>query len=149
VAVRTAAVILDTNVFVAAGFKPGSASARTVDQVRSGELRLVWNDAVRRETQHVLSKIPRLSWPGVEELFREEGRYGGDTFPERFDYIEDPDDRKFAALAEATGVVLVTSDDHLLSNRDRAGLQILTPRELWSSDNFQIGFRAVAPSRAL
>jgi predicted nucleic acid-binding protein len=32
-------VILDTNVFVAAGFNPGSASARIVEQVRAGHLR--------------------------------------------------------------------------------------------------------------
>jgi predicted nucleic acid-binding protein len=123
------AVILDTNVFVAAGFNRRSASARIIEQVRSGRLRMIWNDQIRRETQHVLSRIPQLSWSSVAELFREDCRYAGDVTPEKFDFIQDPDDRKFAALSEAAGVVLITNDDHLLSNRDRAGLRILTPRE--------------------
>ena len=125
------AVILDTNVFVAAGFNSRSASARIVEQVRSGQLRMIWNDPIRRETQHVLSKIPRISWTRVAELFREEGRYAGDIPLGKFDYIQDPDDRKFAALADAAGVVLITNDDHLLSHRDRTGLKVLTPREFW------------------
>jgi predicted nucleic acid-binding protein len=125
------AVILDTNVFVAAGFNPRSASARIVEQVRSGQLRMIWNEQTRRETQHIVSKIPPLSWSKVAKLFREDDRYDGQTSPEKFDYIPDVDDRKFAALSEATGVVLITNDDHLLNNRDRASLQILTPREYW------------------
>lgn len=125
------AVILDTNVFVAAGFKRESASARIVEQVRSGGLRMIWNNQTRRETQHILSKIPPISWTGVAELFREEDRFRGETSPEKFDYIPDIDDRKFAALSEAAGVALITNDDHLLSNRERAGLEILTPAEYW------------------
>jgi predicted nucleic acid-binding protein len=125
------AVILDTNVFVAAGFNPRSASARIVEQVRSGRLRMIWNDSTRRETQHVLSKIPHLSWSSVADLFREDARYAGEIAPGKFDYIQDPDDRKFAALSEAAGVVLITSDDHLLSHRDRTGLKVFTPREFW------------------
>jgi predicted nucleic acid-binding protein len=65
----------------------------------------------------------------VAELFRDEDRYEGETSPEKFDYIPDADDRKFAALSKATGVSLITNDDHLLSNRDRAGLE--TPRAYW------------------
>jgi predicted nucleic acid-binding protein len=127
----SAAVILDTNVFVAAEFNPKSASARIVEQVRSGQLRMIWNEQTRRETQHVVSKIPPLSWSRVAELFREDDRYHRKTSPEKFDYIPDADDRKFAALSDATGAVLITNDDHLLSNRDRARLHILTPREYW------------------
>ena len=42
---RVPAVVLDTNVFIAAAFKPRSDSGRVVDAVRSGTLRLVWNEA--------------------------------------------------------------------------------------------------------
>jgi predicted nucleic acid-binding protein len=129
--VSQAAVILDTNVFVAAGFNRKSASARIVEQVRSGQLKMIWNDQTRRETQHILSKIPRVSWSRVAELFRDEDRYDGETYPEKFDYIPDAEDRKFAALSAASGVVLITNDDHLLSSRHRAGQEILTPREYW------------------
>jgi len=136
------AVILDTNVFVAAGFKRESASARIVEQVRSGDLRMIWNDQTRRETQHILSKIPPISWSRVAELFREEDRFRGETSSEKFDYIPNTDDRKFAALSEAAGAALITNDDHLLSNRERAGLEILTPGEYWKRRQEQVRARA-------
>jgi uncharacterized protein len=120
-------LVLDTNVFVAAGFNPNSTSARILEQVRMGNLQLVWDDRTRRETERILNRIPPLSWSDAAELFREEHRYAGETFPEKFDYIPDPEDRKFAALAEAAGAPLVTNDDHLLSSRERAGVAILTP----------------------
>ncbi len=126
-----AAVILDTNVFVAAGFNRRSASACILEQVRSGRLRMIWNEQTRSETQHILDKIPPLSWSSVAELFRQDDRHHGETAPEKFDYIPDPDDRKFAALSEVTGAVLLTNDDDLLSNRDHARLEILTPGEYW------------------
>ncbi len=128
---RSSAIILDTNVFVAAGFNQESASAFILNLVRSGRLRMVWNDHTRRETQHILEKIPHLSWSSVAELFRQEDCHHGEASLNEFDFIADPDDRKFAALAEATGAALLTNDDDLLSNRDRARLDILTPREYW------------------
>jgi predicted nucleic acid-binding protein len=124
-----AAVILDTNVIVAAGFNPRSASARILEQVRSGQLLMIWNEPTRRETQHILEKIPPLSWSSVAGLFRKEDCQFIEADLDDFHYIPDPDDRKFAALAQATGAVLLTNDDDLLSNRNRAGLDILTPRE--------------------
>jgi len=122
-------VILDTNVFVGAGFNPRSHSARLVDAVRAGQVRLVWNDATLRETERILRKIPRLSWEQFAPLFREEDRFPGETHPDQFDYVPDPADRRFAALADATGAPLVTSDADLLQDRDRARSPILTPAE--------------------
>jgi uncharacterized protein len=128
-----AVVILDTNVFVAAGFKHHSTSARILHEVRTGRLRMVWNEATRRETKHVLGKIPPLSWDNVAELFRTEDCYRNPTHPERFHSVADRDDRKYAALAAATGAALVTSDDHLLRGRDQIRVEILTPGEFWKS----------------
>ena len=42
-------VVLDTNVFVAAGFNRGSHSAWLVEAVRDGRLRMVWDNATRAE----------------------------------------------------------------------------------------------------
>lgn len=123
------AVILDTNVFVGAGFTPRSHSARLVDAVRDGRLQLLWNDATRRETERILRQIPRLSWDHVAPLFSEENRFTGETNPADFGYVPDPADRKFAALADAAGVPLVTSDQDLLQGRERASVPILTPAE--------------------
>jgi uncharacterized protein len=123
------AVLLDTNVFVAAGFKPKSHSAKIVGLVRDGLLRMVWNEQTREETAFILCKIPPLSWDAITELFRPEDCYTGNLFPERFNQISDRADIKFAALADATDAVLITMDRDLLSIRDSVAIAILTPSE--------------------
>jgi predicted nucleic acid-binding protein len=122
-------VVVDTNVFVAAGFNPGRDAARVLAAVRAGSLRLVWDDATRREVEYILGKIPPLSGADLSGLFRQEDRYGGPTRLEEFDDIPDPADRKFATLAAAAGAVLLTRDRHLLIGRPRGGPVILTPAE--------------------
>src|SRR3981081_2312926 len=54
-------VVLDTNVFVAAGFNPASHSARLVEAVRDGRLRLVLDDATHPEHEEGIRPIPTLS----------------------------------------------------------------------------------------
>jgi len=123
------AVVIDTNSFVAAAFNPNSSSARVIEAVRAGTLRLVWNDATRRETEHVVRKIPPISFDQFAALFRPDDRYAGNTHPERYAHVPDEDDRKFLALAEAAGATLITQDDHLLAGRDRANVPVLRPGE--------------------
>ena len=125
-------VVLDTNVFVAAGFNRGSHAARILDAVRNRQLHMVWNDATRRETLGVLRRIPPLSEYNVDEFFRQEEQFAMTTFPEQFTIIPDPDDRKFAALAHAAGAILVSRDEHLLRHRNQLDVTILTPQEYWS-----------------
>jgi predicted nucleic acid-binding protein len=126
-------VVLDTNVFVAAGFNPRSASAQLVDAAKQGQLRMVWNDATRREIERIMGQIPPLRTHAVADLFRPADRFTGATHPERFAQIEDPDDRKFAALADAAGATLVSNDDHLLRHRERLKVPVLTPGEFLRS----------------
>jgi predicted nucleic acid-binding protein len=125
-------VVLDTNVFVAALFNPGSDAGRILDAVRRGNLRMVWSDPTRRETRRILEQIPPLSWSSVSDLFREEDRHAGRTHPEAFGQIPDREDRKFAALAYAVGAILVTQDEHLLATPHRLAVLVLTPGELRS-----------------
>ena len=122
-------VVIDTNVFVAAGFHPRSASARILEGVREGRFRLIWNQPTRSETEMILRRIPRLDWHKVADLFRPEGEYTGPVDPAAFTAIADPDDRKFAALAAAANVPLVTSDKLVLAQRDKIGIEIVTPRD--------------------
>ncbi len=124
-------VILDTNVFVAAGFSERSASARIIEAVREGRLRLVWDEATQREIKYIVRKISRLAWEHFADLFREVDRFPGDTQPEHFNYITDPDDRKFAALAAATGATLISNDAHLLQPCADLAMSVLTPGEFW------------------
>ena len=122
-------VVLDTNVFVAAGFNPGSHSARLVEAVRDGRLRMVWDDATHAEIEHVMRQIPRLSWTRIADLFRSEDRFGGSTHPEAFGFVPDPADRKFAALADAVQAPLVTSDAGLLNAGGQMAVPVLKPNE--------------------
>ena len=122
----SSAVVLDTNVLVAAGFNPRSASAKIVEAVKQGELRMVWNEATRRRSNASCSKFPR-SGHTTCRAFSSRGSLHAPTHPQRFAHIPDPDDRKFAALAHATDAKLISNDDHLLRHRDRMDVTVLTP----------------------
>ena len=122
-------VVIDTNVFVAALFNPRSASARILEGVREGRFWLIWNQPTRGETEMILRRIPHLDWRTVADLFRQEGEYTGAVDPAGFTVIADPDDRKFAALAAAANVPLVTSDKLVLAQRGKIGIEIVTPRD--------------------
>lgn len=123
-------VVLDTNVFVAAGFNPGSHSAVLVEAVRVGRLRMVWDDATREEIEHIMRQIPRLSWTRIADLFRSGDRFEGSTHPDEFGFVPDPSDRKFAALADAAQAPLVTSDAGLLDAGAQMAVPVLKPSEL-------------------
>ena len=122
-------VVIDTNVFVAALFNPRSASARILEAVREGRFRLIWNEPTRSETEMILRRIPHLDWQKVADLFRPEGEFAGPVDPTAFTEIADPDDRKFAALAAAANVPLVTSDKLVLAQRGKIGIEIVMPRD--------------------
>ena len=125
----TPRIVLDTNVFVAAAFNPRSHAARIIDAVRDGQLRLIWNEATRRETRGILERIPPISWDPFAELFREENRHCDPVDPGWFGHVRDADDRKFGALAYAAGATLITQDDDLLEGRSNVSVPILTPAE--------------------
>jgi uncharacterized protein len=127
----SSAVVLDTNVFVAAGFNPRSASAKIVDAVKHGQVRMVWNDATRGEIERIMQQIPPLRAHAVSDIFHPENRHTAATYPGRFAFIPDPDDRKFAALAHATGATLISNDDHLLRHGGHMDLTVFTPRAFW------------------
>ena len=121
-------IVLDTNVFVAAGFNNRSASARILAAVREGRFQLVWNKPTRRETETILHRIPRLDWESFADLFRPEGEFAGLVDPDAFTVIADQDDRKFAALSAAAKTPLITNDNHVLAQQNAAGIDVLTPR---------------------
>jgi predicted nucleic acid-binding protein len=123
-------VIIDTNVFIAAAFNPRSSAAAVIQAVRDGRLQLVWDDRTRAETRRLLEQIPRLRWPDAATLFADSGRHDTRTSPTAFARsIPDPDDRKFAALAQDTGAPIVTNDDDLLGTRAATSLSVLTPKQ--------------------
>jgi predicted nucleic acid-binding protein len=120
-------IVIDTNVFVAAGFNPRSAAARILAAVREGRFQLIWNGTTRRETEMILRRIPHLDWERVADLFHPETEFLGPVDPESFVLVPDPEDRKFAALSFAAQTPLVTNDNHLLSHQNSIGVDVLTP----------------------
>ena len=123
-------MILDTNVLVAAGFNPRSSSARLIKLSQVGKLVLVWNQATLKETKYIVDQIPPLNWGVFEGLFNDVGKCNDSGDMDSFGFVEDPDDRKFAALAEAVGCPVVTNDIHLLAHKKRFGFEVLRPSEL-------------------
>jgi len=121
-------IVIDTNVFVAAGFNPRSAAAQILAAVREGRFQLIWNEPTRRETEMILRRIPRLDWERVADLFQPETEFTGPVDPESFALVSDPEDRKFAALSAAAKTPLVTNDNDLLAHRDIMDVEVLTPR---------------------
>jgi uncharacterized protein len=121
-------IVIDTNVFVAAGFNPKSAAARILAGVREGHFQLIWNEPTRRETEIILRQIPPLDWERVADLFQPDTEFLGPVDPKRFAFVPDPEDRKFAALSVAAQTPLVTNDNHLLSHKHSIGVDVLTPR---------------------
>ena len=121
--------ILDTNVFVGAGFNRRSASAQLLQAVREGRLVMVWSRATRAETQRILEKIPPLSWGAVADLF-DPANEAPDADPATADFVTDAEDRKFAALSLAEGCPIVTSDDDLLTHADK--LDVFKPSTFWA-----------------
>ncbi|WP_287155509.1 PIN domain-containing protein [Euryhalocaulis sp.] len=121
--------MLDTNVFVGAGFNPRSASARLIAAAREGGLILVWAEETRAETRRILEKIPPLDWPAAAPLFTEAGRFDGPLDLAAMQAVPDPEDRKFAALSAAADVPVVSSDSDLLDVRGVIGAVVLTPGE--------------------
>ena len=120
-------IVIDTNIFVAAGFNPRSASARILTGIREGRFRLMWNEPTRRETEIILRRIPRLNWENVADLFQPEGKFTESVDPDAFALISDPDDRKFAALSAAARAPLVTNDGHVLAQSRTVGIEAVTP----------------------
>jgi len=116
-------VVIDTNVFVAAGFSSKSAAARILAAVREGRFQLVWNKPTRRETETILRRIPGLDWAGVADLFRPEGEFTDPVDPDAFVMIADRDDRKFVALSAAATTPLVTNDNHVLAQQRAVALR--------------------------
>lgn len=120
-------LILDTNVFVAACFRPGSSPGRLIAAARAGTVLQVWSPPTRRETEKILRRLPRGGWAPVADLFTEAGAVDPPPDAAAFAFVADPDDRKFAALAAATGVTLVSSDKGLLVHDGAAGLTVRRP----------------------
>src|SRR5947209_7709995 len=123
-------VVLDTNVLVAAVYKPGSASRRVVEACLGGELTAVLSPALRREYELILARAAR-GRPYLERVHRLLD--GADVIePAQTPRMvpDDPEDDKLVAAALVARAVLVTSDAHLLALAGHEGLEVVRPGDV-------------------
>ena len=128
-AASPARAVLDANVFVAAGFRPASASGRLVEAACDGRLVAVWAEATRAEAERVVSQIPPLRGVDLDGAFRPSGRWGGPLDLGPFAHVAGRLDQTLAALAAAASVPLVTADRPLAEGARAAGVAVLRPAE--------------------
>lgn len=128
---RHITVILDTNVFLAAYWNPGCASARLIRACIDGLVRAVYTDPVRREALRMLGQVrvssDYMTW--LEQFWGKAER----VEPVAVDdvHIDDPDDRKFLeAAAGSEADFIATNDDHLLRIGYLGRTEILNPGSL-------------------
>ena len=132
-------LVADTNVFVSAalGRSPQAPSVRIINAALDGRVEFVMSPALLAEIADVLAR-PRIrkrisaedvSWSSATSWLRNL------TFADPANppsVCRDPDDDYLVALTlTASADVLVSGDDDLLAvEPERAGVEVLTPRQL-------------------
>ena len=125
-------VVMDTNVIISAGIRPGSAPATLVmDWALEGQIQLVTSPWVVNEYQEVIRrpKFRRYGFPPqwLEFLIDESLR-----LPDPTAWAEngpDPKDLPFLALARVAGAWLVTGNMKHFPETFRDGVRVLSPAE--------------------
>ena len=125
-------VILDTNVVVSAGIKPGSLPARIVmDWVLEGQVQIVTCPSITAEYREVLrrDKFRRLGFPPqwlefLIEISLSLPEPGPWPYP-----IPDPKDGPFLALANLAGAWLVSGNLKHFPESFRSGVVVVSPAE--------------------
>ena len=125
-------IVLDTNVIVSAGIKPGSAPANLVmDWVLEGQIQAVTSQGIVEEYRQVArrTKFRRYGFPPFWlEFLIEESLHLPDPTP----WAErgpDPKDMPFLALAHVAGAWLVTGNLKHFPETARKGVRVLSPAE--------------------
>jgi putative PIN family toxin of toxin-antitoxin system len=125
-------IVLDTNVIVSAGIKPGSAPAALVmDWVLEGQIQTVTSPYIVEEYREVARrpKFRRYGFPPLwleflieESLHLPDAGIGLKQGP-------DPKDMPFLALAQAAGAWLVTGNLKHFPKPLRQDVRVLSPAE--------------------
>ena len=125
-------VVLDTNIIVSAGIKPGSAPAKLVmDWVLEGQIQVVTSPWIVSEYREVVrrTKFRRCGFPPhwLEFLIEESLR-----LPDPATWAKrgpDPKDLPFLALAHVAGAWLVTGNLKHFPETVRNGVTVLSTTE--------------------
>lgn len=124
--------VLDTNVIVSAGIRPGGGPARIVDAALDGMVVPVICPSVAKEYHDVVTRPKFIRWDfppiWLDGLLDLAHRMDQDPPPWPLTG-PDPDDLIFLALAHATGATLVTGNIADYPKRIRKDVTVLTPVE--------------------
>ncbi len=123
-------LVLDTNVFVAAAYKPESSSRRLLDAVAAGRVTLLVSPPVFGEYRKVLPKSVRSA--DAERRIREWLALAEAVDAGRGERVvaADASDDKFVELAlEGRADAIVSSDGHLLGLAGKLAMPVLRPGE--------------------
>jgi putative PIN family toxin of toxin-antitoxin system len=126
-------IVLDTNVLVSGLVSAAGPPGWIVEAVLAGELELAFDMAIRHEYEDVLRRREfRFSSETVDDLLSAVDQFGFQVAaaPPCPAPLPDPDDEPFLAVAAATGSVLVTGNLKHFPRDARAGVSVLTPRQL-------------------
>ncbi|HVC91458.1 MAG TPA: putative toxin-antitoxin system toxin component, PIN family [Acidobacteriaceae bacterium] len=125
-------VVLDTNIIVSAGIKPGCAPAKLVmDWVLEGQIQVVTSPWIVSEYREVVrrTKFHRYGFPPHWlEFLIEESLH----LPDPATWVKrgpDPKDMPFLALAHVAGAWLVTGNLKHFPETVRNGVTVLSPTE--------------------
>jgi putative PIN family toxin of toxin-antitoxin system len=121
-------VVLDTNVLVASAYNPASASRRTVDACRAGQLTMVVSPSVEQEYEYILPRAIRNrdELERTFELIGNAERVVPASVPR---VVEDDatDDKFLAAAVAGRADAIVTNDRRVLDVHPYRGIDIVRP----------------------
>jgi putative PIN family toxin of toxin-antitoxin system len=125
-------ITADTNVIISALNFSGN-SARILDMVEAGEIRLAISNDILNEVERVLQR-PKFGWTQeqVDGAIRGLSAFAEHVEPKQCINVvkEDPTDDRILACAAASGSeYLVSGDRHLLKIGQYQGVKIVTPAD--------------------
>jgi len=127
-------IVLDTNVLVSALLSAFGPSARVLDLLLAGEVRLVYDDRILAEYRQVLARPKfRFDPQAVKDLLAYLTAEGEFVVARPFDFaqgdVPDPADLPFLEVAAHAGAMLVTGNRRHFPEADCGSVQVLSPAE--------------------
>lgn len=122
-------VVLDTNILVSALLRSFGPSARILDLVLAGALRVAYDDRILAEWREVLHR-ERFGFPAPEvaAVLRYLEQAGMRVSATVVAQLPDPDDAAFLEVAATCGAALVTGNERHYPPDERMGVTVLPPR---------------------
>jgi putative PIN family toxin of toxin-antitoxin system len=126
-------IVLDTNVLVSGILTAHGPCGQIMELMIGGRLHLCFDGRILEEYERILLGRPRLAIPATQAraILDLLVTTGETVAPMPLPVaLDDPDDLPFLEVASTAGVVLVTGNIRHYPARARAGVTVLSPREL-------------------